>query len=799
MKITDYHLNTHPLCRPEQIITGPHYRISILTDCLIRFEYAGDDIFEDRATQVVINRDFPEQEYRIEREEDGSGIRIRTRSLVITYDGGKFSSWGLSVFLNNGSHETWHYGDRGHNFGGTARTLDEADGEIPISDGLVSREGFAVLDDSKSMALTEDGWTAPRRKDHEDFYFWGYGRDIEREIRDYYHLTGLQPLLPRFALGNWWSRYHRYTQQEYEELIRRFERENIPFSVSIIDMDWHLTDIDPAYGTGWTGFTWNRELFPDPEGFLAFLHRHHLKTALNLHPAQGIAAHEFCYREAAVSLGMDPEKKETIPFQAENPAFLQTYFDVVLRPMEKQGVDFWWMDWQQGSKTSVEGLDPLWILNHFHYLVSGRNGGRKMIFSRFAGPGSHRYPIGFSGDTCITWDSLKFQPYFTATASNIGFGWWSHDIGGHMLGVRDDELETRWVQFGVFSPIMRLHSSDNPFTGKEPWNFNASACAVMKNYLRLRHQLIPYLYSMNWRSAHDGLPLIEPLYWKEPENELLTRDHSFRNEYYFGTELLVSPITDPMDRKAQLAEVKSWIPKGTWFDFFTGLAYRGGRVLNLYRGLENIPVLARAGAIIPMNGEEANLQSVENPDHLLVHVFPGAEGRFTLWEDLDDGAEDAFDDAAFASTEFALTEDEGRTVFRIGKTAGNLSAVPKKRDITVVFRSVQKMSPEPVPGHPECQTVYDDRKHTLTVLLKDVSPLEEVQIVFPGKLSIAPNPVNDLAFDMLLHAQTDNTIKTRIWRAMEESGEGALGEIAALSDNGTLTGALLELATAYPQ
>ena len=100
----------------------------------------------------------------------------------------------------------------------------------------------------------------------------------------------------------------------------------------------------------------------------------------------------------------------------------------------------------------MEGLDPLWMLNHFHFLDNARDGKRPMTFSRYAGPGSHRYPVGFSGDTVVTWESLQFQPYFTSTASNIGYGWWSHDIGGHMGGYKDDELEGRWVSAGrIFS------------------------------------------------------------------------------------------------------------------------------------------------------------------------------------------------------------------------------------------------------------------------------------------------------------------------------------------------------------
>lgn len=123
-------------------------------------------------------------------------------------------------------------------------------------------------------------------------------------------------------------------------------------------------------------------------------------------------------------------------------------------------------------------LDPLWLLNHYHYQDSCKNAEGGVILSRYAGPGSHRYPVGFSGDTIISWNSLRFQPYFTATASNIGYSWWSHDIGGHMLGDYDEELQTRWLQFGVFSPITRLHSSRSPFNSKEPWFFQ-------KQHLRL--------------------------------------------------------------------------------------------------------------------------------------------------------------------------------------------------------------------------------------------------------------------------------------------------------------------------
>ena len=811
--------NPDPVCDSAQMVIGRTYRISILTPSLVRFEYAADGVFEDRPTQTVINRRFDRVSFQTEQK--GDGVEIRTEHLVISYDGKPFTGWGLSARLvGDGLGSTWRFGARGHNFGGTARTLDTADGAIPLEDGIFGREGYAVLDDTGSMAMTEDGWITPRKEDRErkDIYLFAYGKRLEEGIRDFYRLTGPVPLLPKFALGNWWSRYHRYTQKEYEDLILRFEKENIPLSVAVIDMDWHLTDIDPAYGSGWTGFSWNEELFPDHKAFLSFLHAHHLKTALNLHPAEGIAAHETHYREAAEALGQDPGKKETIPFTPENPEFMRVYFEKILHPLEEEGVDFWWIDWQQGTGTSVKGLDPLWILNYCHYKDSMRTGRRGLTFSRYAGPGSHRYPIGFSGDTVQSWESLQFQPYFTATASNIGYGWWSHDIGGHMLGEHSSEMAARWLEFGTFSPILRLHSTNSPFMGKEPWNFAPSARMAMENYLRLRHKMLPYLYAMNVRASRDGLPLTMPLYWKDPSNMALTWGQEYRNEYYFGTELLVCPITEPGDHASGLGCVKAWIPDGKWYDIFTGFAYTGGRALKLYRDLTSIPVLAREGAILPLQDD---LFSLANPESLTVHVFPGRERSFTLTEDRDDAAKDAFDEAAFAKTALRLHREEkksdaektakeitketaGEAVnFEILPAEGNLSAIPKERIWTILFRCVQKKTPKVTVTDADgtrteiaADLSYDETAHTLCVKTRKVPVTSRLEILFEDGLPEAENPVQDAAYRILMQAEMENMVKDELWHAIEARGKDAAGEILASRASDIVKGALLELMTA---
>ena len=606
--------------------TGNGYRITFLTSRLVRLEYQEENLFEDELTTCVRCRNFPEVEVVCQR--GAQGMELDTEHLHIVYNEGPFSTHGLSISVKGGLtvyHSTWRYGEAFTTLGGTARTLDEADGRIPMGDGVIAWQGFSVLDDSASMLLTEDGRFIPRKVKGIDLYFFGYGHDYGQCMKDYHRLTGAVPMLPRYALGNWWSRYHEYTEESYLALMERFEQAGIPLSVAVIDMDWHLTDV--PYGSGWTGYTWNRDLFPEPRRFLEALRQRGMRTTLNLHPAGGVAPHEAAYERFCAAVGRDPQQKQIIDFDPADEEFMQAYFEHLHHPLEEDGVDFWWIDWQQGAVCSVEGLDPLWVLNERHYRDSQRHGERGLILSRYAGPGSHRCPVGFSGDTIMSWESLQFQPEFTATAANIGYPWWSHDIGGHMRGIRSDELSVRWLQFGVFSPIMRLHSSKMNFASKEPWAYGGEAEHIMTEYLRLRHRLIPYIYTAAERTHRLGEALVRPVYYRYPEAH---EAYQVPNQYLFGQSLMVCPITQPMDQALQMACVTAWLPEGHWFDFETGQIYTGGRMLKIWRNLKEYPVLAQEGAIIPMADE---LRADKNPAELTLRVYAGSDGHFDMYED----------------------------------------------------------------------------------------------------------------------------------------------------------------------
>ena len=804
----------HPAMNPATTLQGEHWRIGLITESLIRLEWSDSGEFEDRATLMAVDRAFlPSGAVDYTTGERDGMLVVETPALRLTYDRKPFSKEGLTIVVKgvpDSQFNTWHYGDEPKgNLGGTARTLDEADGAIPLGQGVISRDGWAVLDDSASnvfVTADADGnlpdgvvayggiGVAPRDHRETDIYFFGYGRRYREAVHDFQKLSGPAPLLPRFALGNWWSRYYRYSQDEYLDLMDRFKAEGIPFTTSVIDMDWHLVDdVDPRFGSGWTGYTWNRKLFPDHRAFLEGLHDRGLKTTLNVHPRDGIRAFEEPYAKAAATVGVDAEVQEPVEFDLTNPRFVRAYFDMH-HDLETEGVDFWWLDWQQGGVTRQPGLDPLWVLNHMHYCDSARDGRWPLTFSRFAGPGSQRYPVGFSGDTVITWKSLKFQPYFTSTASNIGYGWWSHDIGGHMFGYRDEELEARWYQLGAFSPINRLHSSCSPFSGKEPWNFHEPVRSAMVDVLRLRQALMPYLYTMNWRAAVDGDPIVEPMYWANPN---LGESYEVPDEFRFGTELVVAPVVDPMDKASMRGKADAWLPQGDWFDFFDGRRYvaadPAGRRLAVWRTIDRIPVFAKAGGIVPMQSDPLSDMTV-NPRALDVVIFPGADGSFAMREDSGEFREVCADAAAAQESATAVTAmtwqwDDGRSPqFVIEEPTGNTSVVPERRDWTLIFRGVARSAMKVIVGGEAWDkdlvgtTVvdYDAETLSLSVKLYDVPSSSRIQVLFPQGLALAESPTEADCERILFDAQMLYTTKEHAMAQISRYGVAAIPGLRTL-------------------
>ncbi len=787
-----YPIDAQPRADPAAIVRGPSARFTVLTSRLIRMEHsATQNVFEDRASQVFWRRCQPVPPFKVTQTEDQ--IDIETEHLHLRYQVTLkgFSCHSLTIELRD-SGAVWHFDDRDRaNLGGTARTLDEVDGRTRLSQGLLSRSGWSLVDDSAGLVFDADGWLAPRAApDNLDLYFFGYGQAYLDCLRDFCRIGGSVPLIPRWALGNWWSRYWAYSQAEFMQLIRDFQTHDVPLSVSIIDMDWHITQTGNE-STGWTGYTWNRTLFPDPPDALKWLHAQGLKVALNLHPAEGVHPHEAQYPEMARRMGIDPASRAPVPFDIADPHFTAAYFDVLHHPMEALGVDFWWMDWQQGVKVAhtarpeLAGLDPLFWLNHLHFHDLGRTPEKRpFIFSRWPGLGS-RYAIGFSGDSVVSWKSLAFQPRFTATASNVVYPWWSHDIGGHMQGVEDPELYTRWVQLGVFSPILRLHSTANPYHDRRPWGHGPEVLAVTREAMQLRHALIPYLYTMTWRCAFESRPLVMPMYYLHAGEE---DAYHCPDEYYFGSELIAAPYITPRDPETRLSRQPMWLPEGEWFDFFSGKRYHGGDWRTFYGGLSDIPVLARAGAIVPLAPMSGQF-GVALPDELTVVIFPGADNTFELYE--DDGESQAYKRGVSCVTRMEQTWRPGQLQFHIAPAQGDASVIPAERRYRLVIRGVCRPDEASVRvnGQPrEVSVAHDEAADSLTIGEIVLAPGDELALVISvktGELLSQTDHRPDACRKLLRAFRLDTNVKHRIDRALPEllNGQTRLAQFSSeLSD-----------------
>lgn len=687
----------NPKADPKAVVIAGNARFTVLTPQLIRMEWSEDAVFEDNATLTFVNRNLPVPEYKVKNSR--SKVVIRTSDITLTYrKSGKFSAENLSAEFNVGDKRVvWHYGDKDSlNLMGTTRTLDRVNGwtftkKDPMEPGIISRGGWTVVDDSQRHLMVDTPshwgkWVECRPdKEYADIYLFAYGHDYRQAISDYAKIGGKVPLPPRYAFGYWWSRYWQYSDNELRDLIMQFKSFDVPIDVLIIDMDWHETwglrrenkeRDEYRQRIGWTGYTWKKQLFPSPKNFLQWCKLMQIKTSLNLHPASGIQPFEEPYERFVKAYGWK-DKGKSVPFHIDDQRWADAYFDTILSPMEDMGINFWWLDWQQWRESKfTKGLSNTFWLNHvFNHHSMERGNERPIIYHRWGGLGSHRYQVGFSGDLYIGWESLSMLPWFTATASNVCYGYWGHDIGGHMSKVRntptDPELYLRWLQYGVFTPIFKTHSTRDKTIERRVWAFPEHSFQ-MRDAIRLRYTLAPYIYNAARQTYDTGIAMCRPLYYYYPE---LQEAYDAKEQFMFGDDIMATVIATPIDKASGLAERKIWFPEGKWFDMVSGDLIDGNQTLTRRYTLAENPYFVRAGAILPMNPPTVeNLQSVS--DCLVVTCIPGGDGSTELYE--DDGISKDYD-KYFASTTISQRHIENAIEVVVSPRKGNYKDAPQQR------------------------------------------------------------------------------------------------------------------------
>ena len=681
--------------KAEVVYSDSNVRFTLVDESTVRMEYAPDGKFIDNKSFVAVERNYAPVKHT--RKVSGKKLTIATSQLTLTYKigSGAFANDNLKIAgtKSAGTREIgWKPGmQQKSNLKGTYRTLDGYDGNMhggkpmPIEDGLLARDGWTLIDDSHSLLFDGDpdwDWvtTRPSAEGAQDWYFMIYGHNYKQALKSFTRFAGNIPLPPRYAFGYWWSRYWSYSDQDFRDLIGNFKSLDIPLDVLVVDMDWH--PISPEAGGGWTGWDWNERLFPDYKQFLKFLDDAGVKTTMNLHPADGVRPYEKRYAEFARRYGNTDGK--AVEFLGSDKRFVKALFDTYLHPYMDEGVDFWWLDWQQWlTDKKVPGLSNTFWCNYIWFSdMQRQEKKRPMLYHRWGGLGNHRYQIGFSGDAYITWKSLDYLPYFNSTASNVLYGYWSHDIGGHMSHKHgtpvDPQLYTRAMQMGEYLPILRSHSTKDPALNKEPWAFDKPVQQRLKAVVDGRYALVPYIYTM-CRQAHEtGISLCRPMYYDYPEaNEAYT----YKNEYMFGDNLLITPITQPIAQGEKYSQVDVWLPEGEWLELATGTMLQGGATFKRPFNIDEYPVYVKAGSLLPYFGKVNNLSGTRQP--VTLRVFPGGNsGEFTMYED---NGEDARYETEYATTPLSYQRSGNQLKVTIGARTGSYADMPATRHYTVAL------------------------------------------------------------------------------------------------------------------
>lgn len=736
-KANDY----DPVANPQAVITSGSARFTVLTPEMIRIQYSADGRFEDRATFGVVNRRLPVPAFK-QTQKDGI-LEIKTSALTLRYkvggviDASQRSPEVLNIKMKlNGRDILWYPGkDDAMNLKGTTRTLDGSMGDNKreqLENGLLSRAGWAVIDespltkrgdgstsfvlDNKQRGGGIDWWSEPVDKQATDWYFMGYGHQYKKALADYTRVGGRMPMPPLYILGYWYSKYQRYTQQDFMDIATEIQENNIPIDVMIFDMDWHTK--------GWTGWTWDKTIIPEPEKLIGFMHQRHLKVGLNLHPADGVNNDQEFYTDMIRDLRL-PDTTRNIPWQLEDSTFYKVMFSDILRRREAQGVDFWWLDWQQNlTNPRIAGLGETFWCNHVFYndMRLNRTDRRPVIFHRWGGLGSHRYPIGFSGDAYSTFGTLAFQPYFTATASNVCFGYWGHDLGGHVqFDDNDPELYLRWMQYGVFTPIFRTHATNREGIERRIWKYpNFSSLVKTVN---LRYRLMPYIYNAAREAYDTGVSICRPLYYDQPEE---SKAYSTEDEYMFGNDILVAPVVE-RSKDGISTTRKVWLPKGTWYNVQRGKLQEGGTTFSDNYGMEEIPYFYKAGAIIPCFSHVMNLET--RPDTLILEVVPGDGGKLSYYEDA--GNDNTYQQGEFTRTLIEQKQLPKGVELIINARKGQFKGMPSVRHYQVEFLAMGKPSAVELDGKMLNTEAwhYDEAARKLTVVIAGASPDTKYSLV----------------------------------------------------------------------
>jgi alpha-D-xyloside xylohydrolase len=522
-----------------------------------------------------------------------------------------------------------------------------------------------------------------------DYYFL-YGPEFDKIVASYRELTGQAPLFGKWAYGYWQCKNRYDSQQELQAIGAKYRELHIPLDNIVQDWFWWNVMGEPVFNKN----------YPDPIGLMETLHREHVHIMFSVWPyfRPGSPVYDdmdkkgFFIDKTKVS-GFHPAGMAL--YDAFNPEARKYYWKLMDNALFKIGADAWWLD---TTEPETEGLETNLLVTHKVALGNGAryanefplltttgvyDGQRKeseqkrvFILSRSGYAGIQRNSVAvWSGDVDPNWESFRRQIPAGLNLSVSGIPYWTTDIGGFVVANPEDpkyrELYIRWFQFGVFSPIFRAHGTRTT-NQNEIWSYGPEAQKILTDYDRLRYRLMPYIYSLAWKTTNQGYTIMRPLVMDFRQD---THAQNVTDQFLFGPALLVNPVVE-----AGATSRRIYLPDAAWYDFWTGSKTQGARSLDAAAPIERLPVLVRAGSIVPL-GPDIEYASEKPSDPVEIRVYRGANGSFTLYD--DEGDNYSYEHGGHATIPF--TWDEASHTLTIGDREGKFPGMAETRTFRVVF------------------------------------------------------------------------------------------------------------------
>jgi len=607
-----------------------------------------------------------------------------------TYRAERFTNmWDTQeAFYGLGQHQggVWNY--RGEDI---ELSQDNTNISIPM---LLSSSGYGIFWNNGSRSRMNNRFVhalylTSEVADAVDYYFL-YGPDFDKIVASYRELTGAAPLFGKWAYGYWQCKNRYDSQQELVSIAQKYRDLHIPIDNIVQDWFWWNTMGEPAFNKN----------YPDPKGMIDSLHNQHVHLMISVWPyfRPGSPVYDdmdkqgFFIDRTKVA-GFHPARMAL--YDAFNPKARDYYWGLMNKALFEIGADSWWLDTTEpeteGRETNLLVTNKVAIGNGARYAnefpllttTAVYEGQRKasdlkrvFILSRSTYAGAQRNAAAtWSGDVDPNWQTFRRQIPAGLNYSVSGLPYWTTDIGGFVVANPDDpayrELYVRWFQFGTFCPIFRAHGTRTT-NQNELWSYGPDAQKILVSYDKLRYRLMPYIYSLAWKTTHEGYSIMRPLVMDFRED---LRAQNVGDQFLFGPAILVSPVTEPAATSRHL-----YLPQGTWFDFWTSDRVQGGKAIDAAAPIERLPLYVKAGSILPL-GPDVEYAAEKPADPLELRVYPGADGSFTLYEDENDAYH--YEKGAFST--IPLNWNDRTRTLTAGERSGSFAGMPEDRTLRIVI------------------------------------------------------------------------------------------------------------------